>query len=113
MSGSPRASAQHRAAALLRRLRTTRGIDGDQEGFDPLLVQQQAGHEHASTVSVYASVSPDYETRLLRAGLDKVIQQARQQRRMGDDQEDGRPLAAAGGILPGEHQMPPVRLRPA
>jgi site-specific recombinase XerD len=55
-----------------------------EDGFDPLFVQQQAGHEHASTMSVYTSVSSDYKTRVLRAALDKVIQQAQGHR------EDGR-----------------------
>jgi integrase/recombinase XerC len=51
-----------------------------EDGFDPLFVQQQVGHEHASTMSVYTSVSSDYKTRVLRAALDKVIAQAGHQR---------------------------------
>lgn len=51
-----------------------------EDGFDPLFVQQQVGHEHGSTMSVYTSVSSDYKTRVLRAALDKVIAQAGHQR---------------------------------
>jgi integrase/recombinase XerC len=54
-----------------------------EDGFDPLFVQQQVGHEHASTMSVYTSVSSDYKTRVLRAALDKVIEQAGHQRKEG------------------------------
>jgi integrase/recombinase XerC len=48
-----------------------------EDGFDPLFVQQQIGHEYGSTLSVYTSVSSDYKTTVLRAALDKVIEQAR------------------------------------
>jgi len=47
-----------------------------EDGFDGLFVQQQVGHEHASTTSIYTSVSSDYKTRVLRAALDRVITQA-------------------------------------
>ena len=40
-------------------------------GWDALFVQQQAGHEHASTTSIYTCVSSDYRT--LRAALDQTI----------------------------------------
>jgi hypothetical protein len=36
-------------------------------------VQQQAGHEHASTTSICTCVSSDYCTRTLRAALDQTI----------------------------------------
>lgn len=51
-----------------------------EDGYDPLFVQQQVGHEHASTLSVYTSVSSDYKTTVLRAALDKVLEQARQEK---------------------------------
>lgn len=51
-----------------------------EDGFDPLFVQQQVGHEHGSTLSVYTSVSSDYKTTVLRAALDKVIAQARSEK---------------------------------
>jgi integrase/recombinase XerC len=48
-----------------------------EDGFDALFVQQQVGHEHASTTSVYTSVSSDYKTRVLRAALNRTIADAR------------------------------------
>ncbi|SCG45674.1 tyrosine-type recombinase/integrase [Micromonospora zamorensis] len=45
-------------------------------GWDPLFVQQQAGHEHASTTSIYTCVSSDFRTRTLRAALDQTMGQA-------------------------------------
>jgi integrase/recombinase XerC len=47
-----------------------------EDGFDGLFVQQQVGHEHASTTSIYTSVSSDYRTRVLRSALDEVISRA-------------------------------------
>jgi integrase/recombinase XerC len=45
-------------------------------GWDPLFVQQQVGHEHASTTSIYTCVSSDFRTRTLRRALDATIQAA-------------------------------------
>jgi site-specific recombinase XerD len=36
-------------------------------------VQQQLGHEHASTTSLYTCVSSDYRTAILRQALDKTL----------------------------------------
>ena len=47
-----------------------------EDGFDGLFVQHQVGHEHASTTSIYTSVSSDYRTRVLRAALDRTITDA-------------------------------------
>jgi integrase/recombinase XerC len=44
-----------------------------EDGFDALFVQQQVGHEHSSTTSIYTSVSSDYKTRVLRAALDRAL----------------------------------------
>jgi site-specific recombinase XerD len=44
-----------------------------EDGYDQLFVQQQVGHEHASTTSIYTSVASDYKTRVLRAALDKLL----------------------------------------
>jgi integrase len=44
-----------------------------EDGFDALFVQQQVGHEYASTTAIYTSVSSDYKTRVLRASLDRAI----------------------------------------
>jgi integrase/recombinase XerC len=43
-------------------------------GWDPLFVQQQVGHEHASTTSIYTCVSSDFRTRTLRRVLDATMQ---------------------------------------
>jgi hypothetical protein len=42
----------------------------------PVFVQQQAGHEYASTLAIYTSVCSDYKTRTLRAALDGAIEAA-------------------------------------
>jgi hypothetical protein len=34
------------------------------------IMQQQAGHEHASTTALYTCVSSDFRTRTLRRALD-------------------------------------------
>jgi site-specific recombinase XerD len=52
-----------------------------EDGFDALFVQQQVGHRHASTTSIYTSVSSDYKTTVLRAALDRVVAAARQTER--------------------------------
>lgn len=44
-----------------------------EDGFDPRFVQEQVGHEHASTTSLYTSVSSDFRTRSLREALDRAI----------------------------------------
>jgi integrase len=52
-----------------------------EDGFDALFVQQQAGHEYASTLAIYTSVSSDYKTRTLRAALDGAVEAAAMRRR--------------------------------
>ena len=47
-----------------------------EDGWDPRFVQEQVGHEHASTTSLYTSVSSDYRTRTLRKMLDDSIDRA-------------------------------------
>lgn len=49
-----------------------------EDGWDPLFVQQQAGHEHASTTAIYTCVSSDFRTRTLRTALDQTMRQALQ-----------------------------------
>jgi len=44
-------------------------------GFDPRFVQDQVGHEHASTTAIYTAVSSDFRTRSLRASLDRLAAQ--------------------------------------
>jgi site-specific recombinase XerD len=47
-----------------------------EDGFDARFVQEQVGHEHASTTSIYTCVSSDYRTRTLRRVLDGTVQAA-------------------------------------
>lgn len=47
-----------------------------EDGFDALFVQQQAGHEYASTTAIYAGVSSDYRARTLRRALDATLARA-------------------------------------
>ncbi|MCX5112272.1 site-specific integrase [Streptomyces sp. NBC_00378] len=47
-----------------------------EDGWDLLFVQQQAGHDHASTTSIYTCVSSDFRTRTLRRALDTTIEAA-------------------------------------
>jgi site-specific recombinase XerD len=54
----------------LRRSYVTHLIEG---GWDPRFVQEQVGHEHASTTSIYTCVSSDFRTRTLRRHLDATV----------------------------------------
>jgi integrase/recombinase XerC len=47
-----------------------------EDGWDALFVQQQVGHEHASTTSIYTCVSSDFRTRTLRRALDATLEAA-------------------------------------
>jgi site-specific recombinase XerC len=47
-----------------------------EDGWDARFVQEQAGHEHASTTSISACVSADFRTRTLRRALDQTVQAA-------------------------------------
>jgi integrase/recombinase XerD len=47
-----------------------------EDGWDALFVQQQMGHEHASTTALYTCVSSDFRTRTLRQVLDATIADA-------------------------------------
>lgn len=44
-----------------------------EDGWDPLFVQQQAGHAWASTTAIYTSVGSDFKNRMLRASLERVL----------------------------------------
>ena len=63
----------HTASADRRHSHITHLIEA---GWDPLFVQQQAGHAHASTTSLYTCVSSDFRTRTLRRVLDETISAA-------------------------------------
>ena len=54
----------------IRRSYVTHLIEG---GWDPRFVQEQVGHEHASTTSIYTCVSSDFRTRTLRRHLDATV----------------------------------------
>lgn len=41
-----------------------------EDGFDARFVQDQVGHEHASTTSIYTAVSSDFRVKSLRRSLD-------------------------------------------
>ncbi|MFV0131708.1 tyrosine-type recombinase/integrase [Streptomyces sp. HMX87] len=49
-----------------------------EDGWDPHFVQEQVGHEHASTTSIYTCVSSDFRTRTLRRHLDATVAAALQ-----------------------------------
>ncbi|MER7124064.1 tyrosine-type recombinase/integrase [Streptomyces goshikiensis] len=57
----------------LRRSYITHRIE---DGHDPLFVQQQVGHDHASTTAIYTCVSSDFRTRSLRRVLDATVEAA-------------------------------------
>ncbi|GAA2565531.1 MULTISPECIES: tyrosine-type recombinase/integrase [Streptomyces] len=45
-----------------------------EQGMDARFVQEQVGHEHASTTAIYTCVSSDFRTRTLRRALDATMQ---------------------------------------
>jgi integrase/recombinase XerD len=47
-----------------------------EDGWDPMFVQHQMGHEHASTTALYTCVSSDFRIRTLRRVLDAAINNA-------------------------------------
>ena len=49
-----------------------------EDGWDPLFVQHQVGHEYASTTALYSCVSSDFRTRTLRRALDATMAAALQ-----------------------------------
>lgn len=55
-----------------------------EDGWDPRFVQEQVGHNHASTTSIYTCVSSDFRTRTLRRVLDDMLTQA-----LGTETKDG------------------------
>jgi len=47
-----------------------------EDGWDPRFVQEQVGHNHASTTSIYTCVSSDFRTRTLCRVLDDMVAEA-------------------------------------
>ncbi|GAA1857898.1 tyrosine-type recombinase/integrase [Actinomadura bangladeshensis] len=52
-----------------------------EDGWDPRFVQEQVGHEHASTTSLYTCVSSDFRTRTLRQAMESTVNAALSTRR--------------------------------
>lgn len=51
-------------------------------------MQEQVGHEYASTTSIYTGVSSDYRTKVLRATLDGTIAVALKLQHEDKDEDD-------------------------
>jgi site-specific recombinase XerD len=47
-----------------------------EDGWDPRFVQENVGHDHASTTSLYTCVSSDFRIRTLRRRLDETVEAA-------------------------------------
>lgn len=58
-----------------------------ENNWDPRFVQEQVGHEHASTTSLYTCVSSDFRVRTLRKVLDKTAAAALAVENNGDPPE--------------------------
>lgn len=43
-------------------------------GYDAFFIQQQVGHEHASTTSIYTGLSPDYRARVVNDAIARMAQ---------------------------------------
>ena len=74
----------HRLAAYREALELDRALDFHslrrsyvthliEDGWDARFVQDQVGHEHASTTSIYTGVSSDFRIRTLRRALDQIV----------------------------------------
>jgi hypothetical protein len=55
-------------------------------GWDPRFVQDQMGHEYASTTGIYQFTSDEFRRSTLRAALDRTVTQA-----IARGNKDGRP----------------------
>jgi integrase/recombinase XerD len=47
-----------------------------EDGYDPMFVQHQMGHEHPSTTGIYQFVSDDFRNKSLRAALNRTVGEA-------------------------------------
>ena len=47
-----------------------------EDGWDPKFVQDQVGHEHSSTTSIYTGVSSDFRVPTLRQALERIVADA-------------------------------------
>lgn len=41
-------------------------------GYDAFFIQQQVGHEHGSTTSIYTGLSPDYRARIVTDAIARM-----------------------------------------
>lgn len=46
-----------------------------EDGYDAFFIQQQVGHEHASTTSIYTGLSPDYRARVVDDAIARMATQ--------------------------------------
>ncbi|WP_253259159.1 tyrosine-type recombinase/integrase [Subtercola boreus] len=46
-----------------------------EDGYDAFFIQQQVGHEHASTTSIYTGLSPDYRARVVDDAITRMAAQ--------------------------------------
>lgn len=60
----------------LHSLRRSYATDLLEDGWDPMFVQHQMGHEHPSTTGIYQFVSSDYRNATLKAALERTLGQA-------------------------------------
>ena len=74
-------------SALIRRLRRycdelgfSDGLDLLEAGWDPRFVQDQMGHEYASTTGIYQFVGDEFRRSTLRSSLDRTVNEAMQRK---------------------------------
>ena len=51
-----------------------------EDGWDPRFVQDQMGHEHATTTGIYQFVSDEFRRSTLRSALDRTVKESMQRR---------------------------------
>ena len=51
-----------------------------EDGWDPRFVQDQMGHEHATTTGIYQFVTDEFRRSTLRSALDLTVKEAMQRR---------------------------------
>jgi site-specific recombinase XerD len=44
-----------------------------EEGYDAYFIQQQVGHEHSSTTSIYTGVAPDYRNKVVQSAMKNMV----------------------------------------
>ena len=82
-------------------------------GFDHTFVQRQVGHEHASTTSLYTSVSSDYQTSELNRVLEDMIEKAVRPKEERNETGHRIPVAGTGTHGTARHAQHPRTRRTA